>query len=75
MENWLDEKSALVSGLQHCKDLDSSERQLKKTRVLMDDLQHNEQIIETLKERVQEFNRKNNPRKDEVVSKFVSNFS
>ena len=72
MENWLDEKTALVSGLQHTKDLDTTERQLKKTKVLIDDLKHSKENIETFKKRAQELHRKNNPRKDEVLQKCVS---
>ena len=72
MENWLDEKSALVGGLQQSKDLDSTERQLNKAKVLMDDLKHSKQSIETFKRKAKEIHRKSNPRKEEVVHKCVS---
>ena len=74
MENWLDEKAVLVASLQHSKDLDSTERQLKKSTVLMDDLKHNKQNTLLLKQRAREMQNENNPRKDEIIYKCVCFF-
>ena len=71
MESWLDEKAALASGLQQSKDLDSTERQLKKSTVLIDDLKHIKHSIELLKKRAKEMENDSNPKIDEIFYRCV----
>ena len=71
VENWLDEKATLVASLQQSKDLDSTERQLKKSTVLIDDLKNSRLNTEVLKNRAEEIHNENNPMKDEIANKCV----
>ena len=62
-----------MSGLQQGRNLDATERQLKKINVFIEDMKHVRKNIELVKKRAKKLKEERNPKEKEILQKVVSN--